>query len=157
MCSIIPVAWNIHTVMLSLLCSNMNRSFMALWLCHITVLCKPLFTYIILPSRLANGILFIKQYFQIKIINNLQHVQNNTRGNKIPSNIQACKCLTGTVAYKWQCCWCWRILSGLKEYSRVLHNVCVTHKVTQCVTCKVYWNVNGSTNPLFTEYTRNFI
>ena len=30
MCSIIPEAWNIHTVMLSLLCCNMNRSFMAL-------------------------------------------------------------------------------------------------------------------------------
>ena len=37
-------------------------------------ICKPLFTYNILLSRLANGILFIKQYFQIKITNNLQGV-----------------------------------------------------------------------------------
>ena len=30
MCSIIPEAWNIHTVMLSFLCCNMNCSFMVL-------------------------------------------------------------------------------------------------------------------------------
>ena len=78
-CSIIPEAWNNHTVMLSLLCSNMNLLFMALWHCYVTVLCKPLFTYNILPSRLENGILFIKQYFQIKM-NNLQRVQYNTIG-----------------------------------------------------------------------------
>ena len=47
--------------------SNMNCSFIALPLCFVSRC---------LHSRyyLANGILFIKQYFQIKITNNLQHV-----------------------------------------------------------------------------------
>ena len=59
--------------------------------------------------------------------------------------------------YTWQCRWRRRIFSSLPEYSWVLHHVCMTGKLTRCVTCKVYWNVNGPTNPLFTEYTRNFI
>ena len=41
---------------------------------RITVLCLHITYY------LANGILFIEQYFQIKITNNLQRVQYNTRG-----------------------------------------------------------------------------
>ena len=86
---------------------------------------------------LANGILFIEQYFQIKItICNMYSI--------IPEawNIQACKCLTDTVAYTWWCCWRRRIFFSLPEYSRVLHNVCMTSKHTQCVTCKVYWKVH---------------
>ena len=46
-------------------------------------------------------------------------------------NIQACKCLTGTVAYTGN-------TADTEEYSRVLHNVCMTGKLTRCVTCKVY-------------------
>ena len=95
-CSIIPEAWNIHTVMLSLLCSNMNRSFMALPRHCAVAHCKPLFTYNILPSRLENGILFIKLYFQIKI-NNLQRVYIIQEA----WNIQACQCLACTLAYTW--------------------------------------------------------
>ena len=50
--------------------------------------------------------------------------------------IQACKCLTGTVAYTWQCRWCRRIFSSLPEYSPVLHNVYMTSKLTRCVTLR---------------------
>ena len=39
------------------------------------------FTFVyILPTESPNAILFIKQYFQIKRTNNLQHVGYNTRG-----------------------------------------------------------------------------
>ena len=107
-------------------CSNMNLLFMVF-----RGYCA-LFTYNILPSELLNGILFIKQYFQIKI-NNL-HVHSI-----IPEawNIQACKCLTGTVTYTW---WSWR--GRRLKCSGILHNVCMTDKLTRCVTFKVYWNVH---------------
>ena len=45
-------------------------------------------------------------------------------------NIQACKCHRGTVARA--------DATDTVEYSRVLHNVCMTGELTQCVTCKVY-------------------
>ena len=57
-------------------------------------------------------------------------------------NIQTCKCLIDTVAYTWWRHWRRRIFSNVLEYSRVLHNVCMTGERTQCVTCKVYWNAN---------------
>ena len=60
-----------HPLDMILFHSNMNCSFMVLLrlACHCA-----LFTYNILPSESTNGILFIKQYFQIKITNNLQCV-----------------------------------------------------------------------------------
>ena len=63
-------------------------------------------------------------------------------------NIQTCKCLT---SYRYSGIhvatqrWRRRIVSSLPEYSPVLHNVYITGKLTQCVTCKVYWNTNGWT------------
>ena len=87
MCSIIPEAWNIHTVIM-FQHALFVHSVAALprLACH----CAS-FTFVyILPSESLNGILFIKQYFQIKRTNNLQRVCI------IPEawNIQACKYFT---------------------------------------------------------------
>ena len=57
-----------HHLDMILFRSNMNSLFMVL-----PRHCA-LFTYNLLPSESPNGILFIKQYFQIKMTNNLQHV-----------------------------------------------------------------------------------
>ena len=59
-----------HHLDMILFCSNMNRSFTALL--HLVHHCA-LFTCNKLPSKSPIGILFLKQYFQIKI-NNLQCV-----------------------------------------------------------------------------------
>ena len=70
-----------HHLDMILFCSNMNRSylFMVLLHCHIWRVTDSLSFVYILPSESPNGILFIKRYFQIKITNNLQCVQYNTR------------------------------------------------------------------------------
>ena len=94
-------------IILTWTCFVMNSFFMVVP-CHCA-----LFSYNILPS---NSILFIKQYFRIKITKNFYCVLYNTRGG--------------------------RIFSSVLEYSQVLHNVYMTDKLTQCVTCKVYWNAN---------------
>ena len=72
MCSIIPEAWNIHTIIVMLQHELFVHSVAALpCLAHHCAL----FTFVyILPSELPNVILFIKQYFQIKGTNNLQRV-----------------------------------------------------------------------------------
>ena len=67
-------------------------SFVPTWIVHICSRCCcaatsgkalthwALFTFVhILPSESLNGILYIKQYFQIKITNNFQCVEYNTR------------------------------------------------------------------------------
>ena len=67
MCSIIPEAWNIHTVIVVFQHELFVHSIAAMNCASFT------FVYI-LPSELPNGMLFIKQYFQIKRTNNLQRV-----------------------------------------------------------------------------------
>ena len=67
------VCTKMHHLDMILFRFNMNRSFMVLLRCHVwCVTMLPLFTYHCSESQ--NGILFIKQYFQIKITNNLQRV-----------------------------------------------------------------------------------
>ena len=62
--SIIPEAWNVHTVIVMLQYEFFVQSVVALpRLAHHCAL----FTFVyILPCKSLNGILFIKQYFQIK-------------------------------------------------------------------------------------------
>ena len=110
-----------HHLNMILFRSNMNRLFVVFP--HLACHCA-LFTYNILPSESPNGILFMKQYFQIKITTicnvysiiaeawkfrpvNVLQVQWHSRGDA-----------TDEEEYLWA--------SG---------------KLTQCVTCKVYWNV----------------
>ena len=72
MCSIIPEAWDINTVIVMFQHELFDHSVAAL-----PCLARhcALFSFVyILPSTLLNGILFIKQYFQIKRTNNLQRV-----------------------------------------------------------------------------------
>ena len=85
--------------------SNMNcsYSFMVLLRCHIWPVTDSLCFVYILPSKLLNDILFIKQYFQIKItIFNAYSI--------IPEvwNIQDCKCLV-----QWHSC---DDIANAKEY-----------------------------------------
>ena len=72
MCSITPEAWNIHTVIVMFQHELFVHSIAVL---PRLACCCALFTFVyILPSTSPNGILFIKQYFQIKRTNNLQCV-----------------------------------------------------------------------------------
>ena len=67
-----PEAWNIHTVIVMF----QHELFVHLVaaLPHLVCHCAS-FTFVyILPSALPNGILKIKQYFQIKRTNNLQRI-----------------------------------------------------------------------------------
>ena len=74
MCCILPEAWNIHTVIM------FQHELFVIALPRLARHCAS-FTFVyILPCASPNGILFIEQYFQIKIKDNLQRVQYNTRG-----------------------------------------------------------------------------
>ena len=113
MCRIIQ---RLGTFILSLLCSNMNCLFMALP--RLERHCAS-FTFVyILPNTSLNGILFIKQYFQIKEqkICNVYSITPEAR------NIQACKYMQACgIHVVTQMTWkntrepCWKINNFLFE------------------------------------------
>ena len=88
MCSIIPEAWNIHTVIVMFQHELFITSLRRCYVWHVTVLCLPLFTNYLANRRMVSYLL--NSIFKLKeqAICNMYSI--------IPEayNIQACKCLT---------------------------------------------------------------
>ena len=127
--------------------------FVPTWIVHIRSWCYcvatsgaslthcALFTFVYtLPSEFPNGILFIKQYFQIKITNNCNMysiIQESW-------NIQASKCLTCTLVYTWWHRWRPGMFWNILVLRDATGNATLLLFWLWCH-CKVYWNLNVPT------------
>ena len=74
-------------------------------------------------------------------------------------NIQACKWLTGTVAYTWQCRWCWGIFSTFQNILQCFIMFTWPASLLNESMCNLEGLLKRKwlTNPLFTECTRNCV